>query len=889
MKNLKRALCLVLTCAMMLGLMIMTTSAADFTDKDEIVNTDAVDTMVALNIINGKDDGSYFDPTGIVTRAEMCKMICVALNGGKDPQLGTTAYSYTDTQGNWAAGYIEYCTNLGIVAGRGDGTFDPTGTVTGTEAAKMLLVAIGYDAAAEGFTGANWAIAVNVRANQKDFYEDLEDMDPSAGLTRDNAAQMVFNAIQAVMVEYDYNLTTVDGQLSTVAKATDMSDDDTILAKKFDMDTAYGYIAGFTYDDTNSKWTYSFELSSGTCKVTWTDAAADEFGYLATSVASTGDYTDLWFRNVKILSKTTSTKTTIYGIFPDDSVVLATGTLGSITLTSGVYDSFKIGSTVYKMDSGDTRDLPIFAFNDGFLCTLADNGEDDYMTLVEKPYDMKLIDDDADGKVDYIIAVPFTVEKVTYVGSTTFTTTTGTVTKEDVNVYDGMAKNNFVKVVNGLYTADEKTTYSKIELISGTVSATKDAGLSFKIDGTYYKFADPSVDISMPAKADAGTEYEKVAVVNGYAFNMVEVSGSSVTDYAVVVADTDTVGLTGPQAKLLFTDGTKKIVDTADYYDYANLLVTYTINSDDEYELTLADADVTEDDTGFDTIVKAPAGAVNDAIGYGDALADPPVPAVDYAYAKDSESTIGGDYIAADAIVFIYGTSWKVVSGETLYKSSDAAIGVVSNAYADSDSATGLDTIKLVCVAGTTTSGSTKYGYVTATPETVENEDGALVYSVTFFDGTDSITALTTDTATALDGALATDIAKNTIITFTYDGSEIDVTDCVSLSAANVGAVTAYASDKVKFVNTDTVEDIVNDGTDEAVIGGTATALCTIDDDTVVIYIDRANAKGVDGGEIQLATDTAADNYIANCYYVLDGTDVVLLVVDVQNDILDVQ
>ena len=47
-----------------------------------------LDTMGALSIINGKDDGS-FDPKAPVTRAEMAKMITVALNGGVDPVLGT--------------------------------------------------------------------------------------------------------------------------------------------------------------------------------------------------------------------------------------------------------------------------------------------------------------------------------------------------------------------------------------------------------------------------------------------------------------------------------------------------------------------------------------------------------------------------------------------------------------------------------------------------------------------------------------------------------------------------------------------------------------------------------------------------------------------------------
>ncbi|MPM03279.1 hypothetical protein SDC9_49544 [bioreactor metagenome] len=862
MRNLKKALCLALACVMLLGMMVMTTGAADFTDKDEIVNTEAVNTLVALNIINGKEDGSYFDPTGIVTRAEMCKMICVALNGGKDPQLGTVSTSFTDTNGSWAAGYIEYCYNLGIVAGRGDGTFDPTGTVTGTEAAKMLLVALGYNAKTEGFIGDSWAIAVNVRANQKDIYDELETLNPSNGLSRDDAAQMVYNAINAVMVEYNYQLTTVNGTLTTVAVVKDLTSDDTILAKKFDMDTAYGTMDSFTYDDTKSEWTYSISVASGTLG--------------DTTPTTANNYTDLWGRSVKILSKTTSSKTTVYGIFADDSKVLATTTLGGLTITSGVTDSFKVGSTVYKMDSGALSSTNVYAFGEGsILCNLGN------FTTVEKPYSISLIDDNNDGKVDFAIAVPFTVEKVTYVGSTTFTTNTGSVTTKDVNVYSGLAKNDYVMVVNGDYTADGKTTYTKIELLAGEVTATKDSGTTFKLGGTYYKLADSSAALSMPTTAVAGTEYEKIAVVNGYAFNMVETNSSTVTDYAVVVAATDSIGLTGPQVKLLFTDGTKKIVDAdTDYTDYVDQMVTYSVNSDDEYELTLANEDVAAADTGFDIVVAAPDGSDADASGIS----------ASYVYAKNSESTIGDNYIASDAVVFIKDSSWKVVSGATLAKTSSAAISAVYNAYADSSSSTGFNTIKLACVAGTTVSGDTSYGYVTASPEIVKNSDGELVYSVTFFDGSTTVTANTADTASDLDAALATDVAKNTIITFTYDGSDLEITGCVSLSAANVGAVTALSSDKIKFAYNDITEDIDNDGTSEAVISKAAvTSLCSITDDTIVMFIDRANTKGVDGADTQLATKTADGNYIANCYYVLNGTDVTLLIVDVQNDILDVE
>ena len=68
---------------MLLSVMVVGTGAA-FSDQSSIKNTEAVDACVALNIIAGMEDGSY-RPANNVTRAQMCKMICVALNGGKEP------------------------------------------------------------------------------------------------------------------------------------------------------------------------------------------------------------------------------------------------------------------------------------------------------------------------------------------------------------------------------------------------------------------------------------------------------------------------------------------------------------------------------------------------------------------------------------------------------------------------------------------------------------------------------------------------------------------------------------------------------------------------------------------------------------------------------------
>ena len=76
MRNLKRVLSLVMAMALIVGMMVVSASAVDakdFTDKDEIKHTEAVETMVALNVIAGQPDGS-FEPTGSLTRAQMAKI-----------------------------------------------------------------------------------------------------------------------------------------------------------------------------------------------------------------------------------------------------------------------------------------------------------------------------------------------------------------------------------------------------------------------------------------------------------------------------------------------------------------------------------------------------------------------------------------------------------------------------------------------------------------------------------------------------------------------------------------------------------------------------------------------------------------------------------------------
>ena len=92
MRNLKRALSLALASVMLLGMMVVGSSAKgldDFSDNAEIVNKDAVAVTSAIGLFDGYEDGS-FGPENVVTRAEMAVIISTMLYGaGVQRQLSS--------------------------------------------------------------------------------------------------------------------------------------------------------------------------------------------------------------------------------------------------------------------------------------------------------------------------------------------------------------------------------------------------------------------------------------------------------------------------------------------------------------------------------------------------------------------------------------------------------------------------------------------------------------------------------------------------------------------------------------------------------------------------------------------------------------------------------
>ena len=147
MKNLKKVLSLVLALAMALSLMTaaFAADASDYKDYSKVTYKEAVDVMTAAGIFNG-GDGNNFNPDATLNREQAAKIITYMLMGQKEAdKLTTTIAPYADVAANrWSAGAIAYCTDAGIIAGDGNGRFNPTAPVLGTQFAKMLLVALGF-------------------------------------------------------------------------------------------------------------------------------------------------------------------------------------------------------------------------------------------------------------------------------------------------------------------------------------------------------------------------------------------------------------------------------------------------------------------------------------------------------------------------------------------------------------------------------------------------------------------------------------------------------------------------------------------------------------------------------------------------------------------------
>ena len=195
MRNLKRALSLGLTAAMISGLMVMGSSAASYADVTSENNQEAIDVLQTVGIMVGDENGN-FNPDQNVTRNEMAVIMANLMEYNVASYKDTSPF--TDVP-SWAEPYVAACWTNGITAGYSDTIYGGSDTVTTAQAALMLMKALGYFQYASDF-GGDWQLATTRQGNAIDLFNGV-DSGVTQAMTRNDVAQLVLNTLQAGTVQ----------------------------------------------------------------------------------------------------------------------------------------------------------------------------------------------------------------------------------------------------------------------------------------------------------------------------------------------------------------------------------------------------------------------------------------------------------------------------------------------------------------------------------------------------------------------------------------------------------------------------------------------------------------------------------------------------------------
>ena len=587
MRNLKRALSLLLAVVMVIGMMVVGASAAsytDFSDKGEIVNKDAVSMLTTLGIIEGKPDGSYAPGEG-VDRAQMAKMISVIMNQGTDNSAlyENSPTGLTDIASNWAKGHINYCYTTGIIAGRGNGTFDPSAGVTAVEAAKMLLVAAGYDPKTEGLEGSDWAINTNALASRLGIFRSFT-KDVTQALNRDDAALLIYNALDVEMIEKYEN-----------GYAIAYNDSRTILSAMYGvykvegvvLGNEYAVLNGTDYDesmmDGKTLLAAGYKIIASTTSNTMVEDPAtkkDTTFNVETPVEYLGKTVTMYVRKDTILANSE-----VLGVTLNEKANTIVTSVANETdmkdLLKGTGISLKSNETEYYVNYGIVK-------NEDAANDILKLDRKSTVTPNSNGIELEIIDNDNDGVAEYVLWVQEDLTVITSLNEKKETIAFGSDTDkditsynkgraidlEDVTLYDGAEEGDIVLVrtYGGHYYV------SQPEVVTGEMesySSNKTKEQWIKVDGTEYKpsfinvsgegYAEEfyTFDVTECAK-DGGvqwdTKYDFYLDSNGYvaAFKPAE---KTVNNYALILESGYMPGAfasdTTAKVTALLSDGTE--------------------------------------------------------------------------------------------------------------------------------------------------------------------------------------------------------------------------------------------------------------------------------------------------------------------------------------------
>ena len=568
----KKLLALVL--ALVMSMSLVTISNAAFKDADKIDYKEAVDVMNAVGVFIGDEKGN-FNAKENLTREQAAKIIAYLELGSKAADTLVGGATFTDVASTrWSAGFVGYCAQAGVVAGY-DGKFDPAGQLTALQFGKMLLVELGYDAKAAGMVGADWAINTSKLMAKAELMDGIEGS-VNQVITREKAAKMCLNALEAPTVEYDTkgsNIIVNGAEINFGASeptyvTNTIAKEQTISNEKLSNSNAYLIELGEklyknlkkigTTDDFGrpaTKWTWKSEsvgTYADTADLSYTKAvkASDIYKDLNLSDTVAAKNVTVWVNGEVKTAAATDIKKSNDAKIGD---VAGVNSNGNGVLTEVFYD-----------DVADTMVITQIVTYIGEVAKTvkATDKRDAYVVIIAKAGGNGLTRPVAKGTFEY--------------------ETDETFADDAFVLYTYSVK---AEAVKSLAVAEKVEGY-----VTKTINSTKDEDKNngMTISGTEYKMS----------LATAGEELGNVSVKNDYTVYLdqygyiiyveqVQELGS----YALVLATANKGSFIGNKAQLLLTDGTVKFVDTDENYATGdkkikdNTIVTFRENSDKTYTL----------------------------------------------------------------------------------------------------------------------------------------------------------------------------------------------------------------------------------------------------------------------------------------------------------------
>jgi hypothetical protein len=251
MRNLKKILALVLALVMTMSVMSIASAAkagTGYSDDASITNSnfdEAIQVLTGLGIYRGDDEGA-FRPNSTITRAEAAALVYRIIStdvNDKQTSIYADYNKFDDVKStSWYAGYVNFCANGQYIVGNGDGTFNPSGDITGYQLLAIILRALGYGQNAE-YQGTGWEIRTATDAKKLGITKNINESTLGQAQTRAAVAEMLFQGLTCTQT-VDY--TALLGYTSNASELTGKTTHGTLGYEKFGL---RGYYAASEKDE----------------------------------------------------------------------------------------------------------------------------------------------------------------------------------------------------------------------------------------------------------------------------------------------------------------------------------------------------------------------------------------------------------------------------------------------------------------------------------------------------------------------------------------------------------------------------------------------------------------------------------------------------------------